>query len=237
MDSASGPITEPHSDGVARSGRNAVTSVVAAKTYLDRVGHGRISRLLSRPRFLRGPSIESPVDSPTIETARLRLRPHSLADVDEWYSIVSDPMVVRYLSWHVRDHSAAKHHLRDRTHHTRLAQVDDFFALAIVRDNCLIGDVSLQVRSVNPDVRSVEVGWVLATAYQGYGFATEAVAAILRVAFEQVGARLALAVIDEANTRSIALATRLGFTELTHRSQKCLFVLAEPPRALPGVRG
>lgn len=236
MDSAIGPLTQARREHLAWSGHNAVTAIGAAKAFLDRVGHGRISRLLSRPRFLRGPSLEFPVVSPTIETARLQLRPHSMVDVDEWYSIVSDPRLVRYLSWPVRDRAAAKHHLRDRTRHTRLSQVDDFFALAIVRDNRLIGDVSLQIRSVNPEVRSVEVGWVLAAAHQGYGFATEAVGAILRIAFEQVGARLAMAVIDEANTPSIALATRLGFIELSHRSQKRLFILAEPPRGLPGGR-
>jgi RimJ/RimL family protein N-acetyltransferase len=229
MDSAQGSRA-PRRHHEVRSGPRIIEAIGTAKARLDRFDHGRISRLLSRPRFLRGPSIGIPVDSPTIVTERLHLRPHMLADVDEWYSIVSDPQLVRYLSWSVRDRAEAKRHLRDRTHHTRLWQVDDFLALAVVLGGRLIGDVSLQVRSVSADVRSVEVGWVLATGHHGHGYATEAVSAMLRVAFEQADARMALAVIDEANAPSIALAKRLGFIEIAHRSEKCLFAVAEPSR-------
>lgn len=199
---------------------------------LDRLG---IGHLLSRPRFLRGACLETPVDARPILTERLELRPHRLEDVEEWHTLVSTPRIIRYMSWPKRDYAAARRHLRDRTRHTRLWQADDFFALAVTHDERLIGDVSLRLRSVNSEMRAVEVGWVLAPEQQGKGYATEAVRAILDLAFEEVGARMAMAVIDEANASSLALARRLGFDEV-HREGRNHLLIATPTSVVRATR-
>lgn len=190
---------------------------MGARNALERAGASGVAAILSRPRFLRGPSIETPVEARPITTDRLELRAHTLADTEAWHEIVSDPHVVRYMSWPLRDRDAARRHLRDCTRHTRLWQADDFLALAVVRENRLVGDVSLQLRTVSSDVRTVELGWVVAPAHQGHGYATEAVEAILDLAFTSVQARMATAVIHEANSASLALAQRLGFIEVHRR--------------------
>ena len=215
----------------ARGPRPRLRSLIlSARTGLDNASGGAASALFRRPRFLRGACLETPVDARPISTARLNLRPHRIDDVDAWHEIVSDPRVIRYLSWPMRDHAAARRHLLDRTRHTKLWQTDDFLALAVVRDGRLIGDVSLQVRSVSAEVRSVEVGWVLSPAHQGQGYATEAVGAILDLAFGAVGARMVTAVIDEANSRSLALAERLGFTEVDRRAGDHLMMITPSKR-------
>jgi RimJ/RimL family protein N-acetyltransferase len=57
----------------------------------------------------------------------------------------------------------------------------------------------------------VEVGWRLHPAAWGHGYATEAARAALAAATHLELERL-IATIDPANTRSIAVATRLGMT-------------------------
>jgi len=52
-----------------------------------------------------GMSAQWVVEHP-IETERLRLRPHRMSDVDDLLRFHSDPEVVRYLPWPVRDRAA-----------------------------------------------------------------------------------------------------------------------------------
>lgn len=182
---------------------------------------------VSRPRFLRGPRIESPVDAHEISTDRLVLRRHHLDDAEAWFRIQSTPEVVEHLPWPVRDRAASREHLRHRVGHSRLWQSGDFLALAVEHDGRLVGDVSLHLREVLPMERSVEIGWVLDPAVGGRGLASEASAAMIDLAFDEVGAKTVTAVIEPENTRSIALAERLGFLRATapRRSSSITFAI------------
>jgi RimJ/RimL family protein N-acetyltransferase len=164
---------------------------------------------LRRPRFLRGPRLPKPAVAPIVATERLRLRPHEMKDARDWLQIQSNPDVVRYLDWPVRNAVESRRHLKHRTRHTVLLQADDFLALAVEREGQVIGDVSLHLRDVHSKI--VEMGWVLNPAHGRHGYATEAAAALAIFAFEHLGACEITAVIHEKNERSIALAKRLGF--------------------------
>lgn len=155
--------------------------------------------------------MERAVFAPTIQTSRLTLRPHRLADADGWYRIQSDPEVRRFLPWPERTREQSLAHLRRRTMSTVLARTDDFLALAVERDGTLIGDVSMHLRVVPSEHREVEVGWLLGSAHSGRGYAVEAAGALLTFAFTDVRATTASAVIDGRNLKSLALADRLGF--------------------------
>ena len=55
-----------------------------------------------------------------------------------------------------------------------------------------------------------EIGWAIARAHWGRGYATEGAAAAVRYAFEVLGRPRIVSLIDPANTRSAAVALRLG---------------------------
>lgn len=156
-------------------------------------------------------TLERAVFAPTIQTSRLTLRPHRMADADAWYGIQSDPEVLRFLPWPERTREQSLAHLRRRTMSTVLARRDDFLALAVEHDGTLIGDVSMHLRVVPPAHREVEAGWLLGSAHSGHGYAVEAAAALLAFAFTGLRAATASAIIDERNVKSLALAHRLGF--------------------------
>jgi len=166
-----------------------------------------------RPRILRGARTEVPFDARRLRTPRLTLRAYRMGDADDWFALQSEPSVIEFLPWPERDRRSSARHLRDRTRHTRLWQADDFLALALEHEGRVIGDVSLHLRSVPATTRSVEIGWVLHPSFSGAGFATEAASRVLQFAFDEVRARRITAVTDARNTRSVALARRLGFRE------------------------
>ena len=154
--------------------------------------------------------MDRPVSSPLVTTPRLTLRTYELGDADDWFAIQSVAEVNHYMKWPSRDSASSLEHLRHRTRHTRLSQINDFLALAVERDGHVVGDVSLRLRAVHPEVRNVEIAWILHPEHSGHGYATEAASALLDLAFDELGARWATAFIDLTNVRSIAVAERLG---------------------------
>ncbi len=156
-------------------------------------------------------SADEVLESRVIRTERLALRPHRPADAEAWYRIQSDPAVVRYLPWPLRDRRESRRHLRTRMRKTRLQKADDFLAFAVDRDGTLIGDVSLHLRIANRESRTVEIGWIISPDVAGHGYAAEAAQALIDLVFAELRAKLILAVIDRRNAPSIALARRLGF--------------------------
>jgi RimJ/RimL family protein N-acetyltransferase len=165
---------------------------------------------IHRPRALRGARVDRPLRAPRITTARLTLRPYEVGDAADWFAIESVPEINHYMAWPARDRRSSLEHLRDRTRHTELSQIDDFLALAIEHDGRVIGDVSLRLKGVRADARNVEVAWILHPEHGGKGYATEAVSALLDLAYDDLGARWATAYIDLTNVRSIAVAERIG---------------------------
>jgi aminoglycoside 6'-N-acetyltransferase len=83
----------------------------------------------------------------------------------------------------------------------------EWVQIAVDHDGALVGDVAVQLRD---DGRAAEVGVTLAADQQGYGYAREAMAALLDL-LHQHGVERAEAEIDPRNAASIALFERLGF--------------------------
>ncbi len=188
---------------------------------------GRSFSLRRRPRFLRGPFMERPLDATPIATSRLLLRPHQLraADAEAWHFIVNEPKTREFLDWPYRDRRASRRHLEHRTRHVRLWQADDFLALAIELDGVVIGDVSLHVRSTERSNRSAEIGWLLDSRHAGRGYATEAATAMLALAFDVLGAQWVTAIVRTGNLRSAALARRLGFAAVAAGDEHEAFLM------------
>lgn len=187
----------------------SLTAARTASTHGGAIDATRPAGGSEPPR--RDRTLERAVFAPTIQTGRLTLRPHGMADADAWYGIQSDPEVLRFLPWPARTREQSMAHLRRRTVSTVLARRDDFLALAVERDGTLIGDVSMHLRLVPPEHREVEAGWLLGSAHSGHGYAVEAASALLAFAFTELRATTASAVIDERNVKSLVLARRLGF--------------------------
>jgi len=83
----------------------------------------------------------------------------------------------------------------------------------------------LQVKNIVWDVPSAELSYFIGSSSKRQGFATEAISAILRAAFEQLGFMRMFVRIIPSNQESISLANKLGFKhEGLHRNEfRCGF--------------
>jgi RimJ/RimL family protein N-acetyltransferase len=151
-----------------------------------------------------------------VRTARLVLRAFRPEDQEALYAFHSDPEAVRYVPYPPRTRDQVAEVLRRKAANTGLRAEGDLLELAVLRadDQTLIGDLLLALRSV--EHQTVEVGYIFAPAAGGQGFATEAVRALVDLAFSTVGARRVVARVDDRNRRSAALLERLGFRLEAH---------------------
>lgn len=91
-------------------------------------------------------------------------------------------------------------------------------------DGVTIGDFMLRVEDAwaqsevaeNARRCQAELGWVLDPAYTGHGYATEAVAELLRFCFEDLGVRRVVANCFTGNTASWRLMERVGMRREAH---------------------
>lgn len=172
------------------------------------------------------PAIGLPVVAHEMRTARLVLRPYRLSDEADWRRIEDDDEVRRGLDWPLRTARQVKDHLIARTSHTALSQSGDLLVLAVELRGRVIGDVSLHLRTVAPETRVAEIGWLQLTTEGGHGYATEAARAMLELAFGELGACLVTAVVDRSNIASARLALRLGFRPAGGTARNATFVMA-----------
>ncbi len=134
----------------------------------------------------------------------------------------ADPEVARYQSW------------SDYTLELGTAFVDAMqgaepgvpgewfqFALDDRDSGALVGDLALQVDADEP--RTAEVGFTLAPEHQGKGYGTEALGALLGLAFETYELHRIVAVTDALNVPAAAMLERVGFRREGHFQENVFF--------------
>ncbi|TSA86356.1 GNAT family N-acetyltransferase [Deinococcus detaillensis] len=146
---------------------------------------------------------------PTLHTARLTVRPLNLADVPAFTAYHNDPEVALYQSWDMPYPLARAEAL------AREMQVltSEWATLTLeAKGGAALGNLSVRCTSY----RTAEVGFTLARAEWGRGYAHEGLTALLSWLFEDEsrgGAELhrVHASLDPRNARSAALLTRANF--------------------------
>ena len=145
----------------------------------------------------------------TIETERLRLRRFTPGDVGAFHAYRADGDVARFQSWRDYTVEQAERFVREMEDHDPGVPGDPFqFAVTGRTDDVLVGDCMLAVSAGHP--ATAEIGYTIAPAHQGDGYAVEAARAVLRYAFDRHEVALVRAVTDTRNASSIAVAERLG---------------------------
>ena len=143
-----------------------------------------------------------------LHTDRLTLRPYVADDADALLPIYSRPDVARFLleePWTAR---VTREKTAERVLKTDLDGETGALSLVIEHDGVVIGDVSLWF--TDRERRVAEIGWVLDPDHGGRGFATEAVKAVLGLAFDQYKVHRVAAQMDGRNTASAKLASNAG---------------------------
>ncbi|MEO7370517.1 MAG: GNAT family N-acetyltransferase [Ilumatobacteraceae bacterium] len=143
-----------------------------------------------------------------ISTERLTLRIMRAADapVLAAYRDLSD--IARFQSWPLPftiDHALEM--LSDQDHLVDLPDAG-WVQIAIEHDGHVIGDLAV---NLTDDSRTAELGFTLAAAHHGRGFASEAAAGLIDALFALTDARRVVAAVDPDNFASMRVLEHLGF--------------------------
>lgn len=158
-----------------------------------------------------------------LTTERLRLRPFTRGDVDAVFAYRSREDVARYLFDPPLSHEECTLAVQQRCTQLALEAEGDRIILAVeTKDGGqLIGEVSLIWRSV--EARQGELGWIFHPDYHGRGYASEASARLLRLAFHEADLHRVYARCDAGNDGSWRLMERLGMRREAHFREHALF--------------
>jgi RimJ/RimL family protein N-acetyltransferase len=153
------------------------------------------------------------MEAPTLETARLRLRPFRAFDLDAQAAAMGDPDTVRHLG--------GKPFSREETWRKLLAAPGlwvllgfGYWAVERKEDGAYCGQIGFADfrRDMTPSIEGTpEMGWIFAPQRQGQGYASEACAGALEWADRALPGREVTAIISHSNAPSIRVAEKNGF--------------------------
>ena len=147
--------------------------------------------------------------TPTLHTARLRLRPFTGADADALFALQSDARVLRY--WDAPPWTEPARAERFLAACRAMADDGTGARLAIdrVADGAFLGWCALTRWDATH--RSASLGYCLTEASWGRGYATEAARALLRWAFDTLDLNRVQAEADTRNAASARVLGKVGF--------------------------
>ncbi|MEX2273987.1 MAG: GNAT family N-acetyltransferase [Actinomycetota bacterium] len=143
-----------------------------------------------------------------IETVRLRLRRSRVEDAETISTYRQEPQVSRYQGWERTDLGGVREAIAEMA--GRAPGESDWVQFTVEeRDGgTLVGDVGLSPTENEPGV--IKVGYTMAPAAQGKGYATEAVQALVGYAFDTLGADVVRAYASAENIPSHRVAEKAG---------------------------
>ncbi|MFD8971172.1 MULTISPECIES: GNAT family N-acetyltransferase [unclassified Streptomyces] len=158
--------------------------------------------------------------TPSLHTARLRLRPFTAADADPLFALHSSTHVMRY--WDSAPWNDQARSDRFIAMCGRIADEGTGARVAVDRasDGAFVGWVGLT--DWDPDFRSASLGYCLDDAMWGHGYATEAAHAVLEWAFDTLDLNRVQAETDTRNVASARVLEKIGFVREGTLREECV---------------
>lgn len=152
--------------------------------------------------------IRSCMAADTLESERLRMRPWSVADAEELFSLASDPSVGPMAGW--EPHTDVGHSMSVIEN---ILTKPGTFAVTDKTTGRIVGCISLAFEdtSVPVEPSEAEIGFWTAKDEWGKGYATEAARRVIDYAFSELGCAKVWCVCLEANVRCMRVQEKLGF--------------------------
>lgn len=153
--------------------------------------------------------------APVIETPRLRLRPHTPADLEVCAALWGDAAVTRFIGG--RPFTREEVWARILRYAGHWLWLDYGFWIIEEKDTSrFVGEAGFGdfQRQIIPPLQGLpEIGWALAPHAQGLGYATEAVSAVVAWGDQHFGAVRTVCIIDPGNAPSLRVAAKCGYRE------------------------
>ncbi|MEJ0059678.1 MAG: GNAT family N-acetyltransferase [Terricaulis sp.] len=167
------------------------------------------------------------MDVPVLETPRLIMRGHRLADFDATAELWANADVVRYISGKsfTREESWPRF-LRHVGHWAIMGH--GYWVVEHKETGRFVGEVGFGEfkRDIEPSLDGVpELGWILSPWAHGAGYATEAARAAIAWGNQNLAEKSIACLIDPDNAGSIRVAEKCGFREVARAISKGLPVI------------
>ena len=143
-------------------------------------------------------------------TERLLLRDFTPEDVEAVHAYAGDPEVCRYTDWGPNTPAQSQAFVHEMLAASALEQPDSMM-WAVTAAGGVVGACSTTVTS--HEHRRGVMGYVLARAHWGKGYATEAAAAVLRFAREDLGLERVEATCRPGNAASQRVLVKIGMQQ------------------------
>lgn len=159
---------------------------------------------------------------PQLETARLTLRGHTLADFDDSAAMWADPVVTRHIGGRPFTREEVWTRLLRYVGHWALLD----FGFWVMHDKAsgrFVGEAGFLEgkRELVPSLEGTpEIGWALASWAHGRGLATEAVRAVVEWGARNLPSRRTVCLVDVANQASVRVAAKCGYVEYARTTYK-----------------
>jgi RimJ/RimL family protein N-acetyltransferase len=156
---------------------------------------------------------------PALETDRLKLRPHRPDDFAACAAMWADPGVTRYIGGQpLTEEEVWARLLRYAGHWVWLGF--GYWAIEEKATGNFVGELGFADfhRDIQPSLNGVpELGWILAAAAHGKGYATEAVRAAVAWGDQHLQGGRTVCLIHPENLASMRVAEKCGYKEF-HRT-------------------
>ena len=141
-----------------------------------------------------------------LETSRCRLREMTVADVDRLYEIYEDASVTKFMEDLYEDREKERKYVEDYCKY-----IYGFYGYGIwIIEEKSSGEI-IGRAGVEPREEGVELGYVIADAWQHRGIAFELCSAVLKYIRKDIGWEKVICRVHPGNKASIGLLYKLGF--------------------------
>lgn len=144
-----------------------------------------------------------------ILTERLALRCITPLDAKAIFDYRSNPQISKFQTWKPKELKDVYEFICEKI--SKVPNIPDtWYQLGIIikKTDEFIGDIGIHF--CNEDNVQVEIGYTLSEKYQGKGFATEAIKAVIDYLFSVLNKHRITASADPRNIKSVALLERIG---------------------------
>jgi RimJ/RimL family protein N-acetyltransferase len=146
-----------------------------------------------------------------LETERLAMRHFVPEDIDALAALYRDPEVRRYFPEGTLSDAETRAELEWYLHGHPDRPELGLWATMLKDSGQFIGRCGLLPWTID-DQEEIEIAYMISKSYWGQGLGTEAARGIRDYAFEQLGLKRLICVIDEQNQASIRVAEKIGMT-------------------------
>lgn len=174
-----------------------------------------------------------PSSIPVLETGRLILRGHRVDDFAALAAMWADENVTRYTTGKpATEEESWTRLLRYAGHWTLLGY--GFWAVEEEASGKYAGEIGFMDahRNIQPSLAGIpEIGWILAPAFQGKGYATEAARAVLAWGDAKFESSRTGCIIHPENAASLRVAEKIGYkgpVSTTYKDMPVVLLFRQP---------